>query len=202
MAGSGLTRNKFRLAAILFCLAAATWLFSTPILRALGSLLVNDGPPVAADMIVVLAGDYPGDRVLKGAELAREGFAPKVIISNSASVYSHTEAELGAEFVIRHGYSPELLIIAGWFSNSTADEAEAVIGELRKRGAHRILVVTSLWHTARARRIYRRLAPDLEIHMVGSSDPKWNNGNWWIEREGRKIYFLEAVKTIADFLRI
>jgi hypothetical protein len=42
----------------------------------------------------------------------------------------------------------------------------------------------------------------MEIHMVGVDDPNWQGGEWWKEREGRKIFLLEGVKTIADFLGI
>lgn len=200
-----MTRRKswlMRVAAVLLCLVGAAWIFSGPILRGLGFLLVNDGPPVNADMIVVLAGDVAGDRVLKGAELAREGFAPVVIVSNGGRLYGHSESELAVEFAVQHGYSPDLFITARWVTTSTVDEAHSIIRALRRRGAHRIVVVSTLWHTARAGRIFRRLAPDLEFHMVGAEDPTWHNGAWWTDREGRKNFFLETVKTFADFWRI
>jgi uncharacterized SAM-binding protein YcdF (DUF218 family) len=197
-----MTHGRLWLAAVPLCLAAGFWFFSGPILRGLGSLLVNDGPPAKCDMIVVLAGDMRGGRILKGAELAREGFAPAVLVSNGGFNFSHSESELAIEFAIQHGYSPDLLIRGDWNASSTTEEAEQLLRALRKMKAHKILMVTSLWHTARARRIYRRLAPDMEFNMVGSTDPNWHNGDWWVEREGRKTFFLEVTKTIADFLRI
>jgi uncharacterized SAM-binding protein YcdF (DUF218 family) len=86
--------------------------------------------------------------------------------------------------------------------HSTVEEAGQAVAELRRRGFHRILVVTSLWHTGRSGRIFRRLAPEMDIHMVGADDPAWHDGNWWMEREGKKTFFLEGAKTIADYLRI
>jgi uncharacterized SAM-binding protein YcdF (DUF218 family) len=196
-----MTRRKFWLSALL-CVAVGGWLFSNPILRGIGSLLVNDGPPVTSDAIVVLAGDMPGRRVLKGAELAREGFAPVAVVSNSGSMFGHKESEMGVAYAIDHGYSPSMLVAAQWTSNSTVTEAQAAVREMRSRRAHKVIVVTSIWHTARAGRVYRRIAPDLEIHMVGSVDPKWHNGYWWTDREGQKVFLQEAIKTVADFLRI
>ena len=197
-----MSRGKIWLIAVPLCLAAGIGIFSGPIMRAMGTLLINDGPPVPADLIVVLAGDSPGGRLLKGAELGREGFAPAVLVSNGGSDYSHTEAELAVEFGILHGYSPDLFIPAKWSSFSTAEECREVLREFRKRGGHKLIVVTSLWHTARTSRIYHRNAPDLEIHVVSAGDPNWNDGKWWITREGRKIFFLESVKSFADFLRL
>lgn len=190
------------LAALLLCLIATMWIFGRPILRGIGSLYVQDGPPVAADIIVVLAGDNSGERVLKGAELARQGFASSVLVNSSELVYGHTESELAAEFAIRKGYSPNLFLEVDWTAHSTAEEAGHAIAELRSRGAHRVLVVTTVWHTGRAGRIFRRLAPEMEFHMVGVDDPEWHGGDWWLAREGRKTFFLEGTKTIADYLGI
>jgi uncharacterized SAM-binding protein YcdF (DUF218 family) len=195
-------RSKLWLAAVLICLVAATVIFAKPIFREIGSLYVQDGPPVVADMIVVLAGDYSGRRILKGAELARQGFAPLVLADNSGLFYGHSESDLAAEYAIGKGYSPDLLITVNWIAHSTVEEAGQAVAELRRRGAHRVLVVTSLWHTGRAGRIFRRLAPEMDIHMVGVDDPTWHDGNWWMDREGKKTFFLEGVKTIADYLRI
>lgn len=153
-------------------------------------------------MIVVLAGDDLGNRLLKGAELAREGYAPAVLVSNSWSHFGHPESELATQFGIARGYSPGLFVTAHWESSSTIDEAHHAIAELRRRGVHKAIIVTTLWHTARAGRIYRRNAPDIQFYLVGAADPDWHDGNWWIDREGRKTFFMEGVKTIADFLGI
>lgn len=194
--------NKLWLFAIPLGLIAAVWVFSGPILRGIGSLFENDGPPVAADIIVVLAGDGLGNRILKGAELAREGFAPAVLVSNGEAKYGRMESELATEFAIQHGYSPGLFIVANWPAHSTVEEAHQAIATMRSRGVHKAIIVTTSWHTARAGRIYRRNAPDLTFYMVGAFDPDWHNGDWWIDREGRKTFFMEGVKTIADFLGI
>lgn len=187
---------------MLVCLVAGACIFAKPILRRIGSLYVQDGPPVAADIIVVLAGDHSGARILKAAELARQGFAPALLADSAELDYGHTESELAAEFAIRKGYPPDLFITVNWSANSTLEEARHVVNGLRRRGAHRVLVVTTEWHTARAGRIFRRLAPEMDFHMVGIGDPTWHGGDWWKEREGRKTFLLEGVKTIADYLGI
>ncbi len=155
-----------------------------------------------ADMIVVLAGDRSGSRILKAAELAKAGLAPSVLVSNCKILYGHPECELAIEFATRHGYSPDLFIATAWLADSTRAEAQNVIEVLRQRRVRKVIIVTTVWHTARAVRIYRRLAPELTFDIVGTEDPDYRDGKWWRNRNGRKAFFLEGLKTIADYLRI
>jgi uncharacterized SAM-binding protein YcdF (DUF218 family) len=165
-------------------------------------VLEADGPPVKADAIVVLSGDGKGNRMLKGAELGNEGYAPVVIASNGGDRYARTDSALAIEFATAHGYPANLFLETDWKANSTLEEARHTIPLLRARGAHKILIVTSVWHTGRAGRIYRHLAPDLEIHLVGVDDRAWDHGNWWRSREGKKQFLLEFSKTIGGYLHM
>jgi uncharacterized SAM-binding protein YcdF (DUF218 family) len=67
---------------------------------------------------------------------------------------------------------------------------------------HSYLLVTSPEHTARAGRVFHRVAPDLEMHVIAAPDINWNGGRWWEKREGRKAWLLESGKTIADWFRL
>src|SRR5689334_14215167 len=58
-------------------------IFHRQILWALGAMLVNAGPPRPADIAITMAGDQSGFRVLKGAELVRQGYVPKVLVSGA-----------------------------------------------------------------------------------------------------------------------
>ena len=183
-------------------MVAALWIFSTPILRGVGSELVAAGPPIKADAIVVLAGDGKGSRILRGAELGKEGYAPVVIASNGGDRYARTDSALAIEFAVAHGYPASLFLKTNWKADSTNEEARNSVAILRARGFHKALIVTSVWHTARAGRIYRRLAPDLDIHMVGVDDADWDHGDWWLSREGKKEFLLEFSKTVADYVHM
>ncbi|MBZ5602215.1 MAG: YdcF family protein, partial [Acidobacteriia bacterium] len=77
---------------IALVLAAAVLLaavFHTAILTALGSYLVKAGPPQKADIVIVLAGDASGHRILKAAQLVREGYASKVVVSGPEGQYDY-----------------------------------------------------------------------------------------------------------------
>jgi uncharacterized SAM-binding protein YcdF (DUF218 family) len=160
-------------------------------------MLVDSEAPQKADIVLVLAGDSLGNRVLKGAELVREGYAPKVFLSNGRDFYGLPESEAAANFAVSHGYSRETLIAFHGHPTSTEGESRAVTPVFRSMGIHKVLLVTSPSHTARATRIFRKAAPDLEFHPVAAPDPAWCRGYWWTERECEKTWFFEEVKTIT-----
>ena len=184
------------------CLGAAVFAFSGRILWGLGAWLTNAEPPQKADIVVVIGGDHHGNRILKGAELVREGFAPKVLSSGVASMYGVREADMAIDFAVQHGYPRDIFISSPYPALSTLDEARGLEPQLRRLGVHKYLVVTSPWHTARTERVFRRVTPDLDVHTVESPDRDWENGEWWKNREGRKLWFYEALKTTADFFGI
>ena len=183
------------------CLLAAG-IFHNQLLWQMGAWLVNAEPPQQTDIVVVIGGDFAGDRITKGAELVRAGFAPRVLVSGSGAIYGRHEAELSIDLAVRHGFPREDFTPFLFPALSTADEAQAVVAELRHRGIHRFTVVTTSFHTARAGRIFRRAAPGFEVHVVEAPNKYWDHGHWWKHREGRKLWFFEAVKTLADYFRV
>jgi uncharacterized SAM-binding protein YcdF (DUF218 family) len=182
--------------------ALSLYAFSGRILWSLGAMLDRGEPPQKADMIVVLGGDARGNRILKAAELVREGYAPKVLVSGVDDVYGHHESDLAIDFAVRHNYPRDEFIAFRYPALNTTDEARADVAELRKLGVHKYLLVTSAYHTGRASRVFRREGAGFEMHAVSVPDRYWQNGEWWKNREGRKIWFYEFLKTIADYFRI
>ena len=166
-------------------------------LAALGGYLVRAEPPVHADLIVVLAGDFSGNRILTAGDLVRRGFAPKVLVSGTSGEYGMHETDLAIPFAIRHGFPASYFVALPNDSHSTKAEADDVLAALRKWNAHRIDIVTSNYHTRRAGNIYRAKAPDLEIHMVAAPDLYFTPDGWWKDREGRKTFLLEWTKTVV-----
>jgi len=179
-------------------LIVALYAFSGRILWAMGSVLVDAESPRKADVVLVLGGEWSGRRVLKGAELVREGFAPRLVISSGPLFYGRSESEMAAEFAVSQGFDRASMICVPWTNNSTNDEARTVSPMLRKMGVHSVLLVTNPSHTGRAARLFRRVAPDLEFHPVAAPDPKWCGGRWWTQRECEKTWFYEAIKTVTN----
>jgi len=183
----------------IICILAAThaiWL------RWLGEQLVYSEPPCKADVIVVLAGDWWGNRVLKAGELTRQGWAPKALVSGAGTLYGVNEGDLAIEFAERHGCRKELFFNLPSPARSTVDEARYIVPELRRRGVRKFILLTSDFHTRRAARIYRELAPDLPFCVVAAPDPDFSPDGWWRNREGRKTAFFEWCKTVAHLFGI
>ena len=189
------------LSLIAVCLLVSL-IFWQQILWGLGAMLVDSEPPQEADIAVVLAGDGSGHRIMKAAELVRQGYVPKVLVAGSARYYGLPESTAAIDFAVEHGYPRDYFLSFQIPSLSTREDAQHVVPELRTLGIHKYLLVTSYYHTARSGRIFHRAAPELEIRVIGASAPHWNDGYWWKEREGQKIWLQEEAKTIADFFRI
>lgn len=169
-------------------------------LSALGNYLVEAGPASQADIVVVLAGDSSGRRILKAADLIKGGLAPQALISGSSyCCYGQFESDLAIAFAVKHGYPASYFISFPNPGLSTREEGALIIRELRKRNAHSIDVVTSNYHTHRSGLIYRALAPDLDIHMVAAPDLYFAPDGWWKNREGKKTFLQEGTKTIANW---
>jgi uncharacterized SAM-binding protein YcdF (DUF218 family) len=183
--------------AILIFVMVLVFLFPGRILWAMGSVMVDAESPRKADLVVVLGGDAGGRRVVKGAELVREGYAPKMLISSGPIVYGRPESELAADYAVSHGYDRGAMICFTRPQHSTAEEAFNLGAIMRKMGVHSALLVTSPSHTARAARLFRARLPEMEIHPVAAPDPAWCGGRWWTARECEKTWFLEAVKTVT-----
>ena len=174
-------------------------LFHTPILTAFGSYLDRSGPPEKADVVLVLAGDASGNRILKAAELVRQGYAPRVVVSGPAGNYGYYECDLAIPFAVKAGYPESEFVRFPNNAHSTLEEAEAATEELHSLGAHRVLLVTSLYHTRRAGGMFRAVAPDLTFVVVSAPDVYFTPDGWWHNREARKTFLYEWMKTIASW---
>jgi uncharacterized SAM-binding protein YcdF (DUF218 family) len=165
--------------------------------RWMGEMLVKTQPPFQADMVCVIGGDWFGNRILKAAQLVKEGYAPQVLVSGSGYLYGQYECDAAVEFAVQRGYDEKYFVKLRYPALSTLDEAQAVVPELRRRHVKRYMLVTSEFHTERAGRVFRSVAPDLELHVVAAPDTlHWDN--WWQDREGRKTFLMEWTKSLTS----
>jgi uncharacterized SAM-binding protein YcdF (DUF218 family) len=165
----------------------------------MGNFLVKAGPPQKADIIVVLAGDGFGHRILKAAELVKEGWAPQALVDGPNGSYGHYECDLAIPFAVAAGY-PESYFLHGEFKGrSTKEEALFVAGRLRLMGVKRVILVTSNFHTRRAGKIFRRATPGVETFVVAAPDEYFKPDSWWRDREASKTLLLEWEKTVSEW---
>jgi uncharacterized SAM-binding protein YcdF (DUF218 family) len=193
-------KRKLRATALIVVAAVVLLvLFHAPLLAALGNFLVKAGPPQKADIIVVLAGDGFGHRILTAGELVKQGYAPKALISGPDGNYGIYECDLAIPFAVKAGDPESYFTHFEHHARSTAEEVQAMVKELREMGVKRVLLVTSNYHTRRAGKIFHRAAPDLKIFVVAAPDEFFKPDSWWHDREASKIFLFEWMKTIAEW---
>jgi uncharacterized SAM-binding protein YcdF (DUF218 family) len=175
-------------------------------LTALGSALVYDQGPSKADVAVVLAGDPWGYRLIRATELVKQGYVPRILVSGPAGFYGLHESEVAIRFAVQQGFPEEWFVPVPNQTTSTRTEAVDMLNEMRRRRIHSFLLVTSNYHTARARRIYlkaeRKMGGGPDLRVVASPDHDFAPDDWWRSRQGLKMAFMEWSKTVADALGI
>ncbi len=177
-------------------------LFGSTLLGAMGAYLVQAEPPHKADIVLVLAGDASGNRILKAASLVRDGYAPKVLVSGPAGVYGFHECELAIPFAVKAGYPESYFLHFEHNARSTTEEARDSAAKLKELGAHDVLLVTSDYHTRRALRTFRKEVPGVAFTPIAAPDEYFSADGWWHNREGRKTMLYESLKTVASWFGI
>ncbi|MCI0363852.1 MAG: YdcF family protein [Phycisphaerales bacterium] len=191
--------RRFNTLIVLAVLAGLLFLSRNVWLPLAGRSLIRDDGPAKADVAVVLAGDYYGRRVEKAAQLVRDGFVPRVIVSGPEGMFGMPESDLAIAFAVRKGYQADWFIPFPHDGLSTRAEAAAIVPELRRRNVRSFILVTSDYHTARAARIFRQAAKDggPEMRVVAAPDRHFRADSWWKTRQGQKMVFMEWSKTLA-----
>jgi uncharacterized SAM-binding protein YcdF (DUF218 family) len=165
----------------------------------LGEFLVVSDPLEHADLIYVFAGDFWGSRVLVGANLGSEGWAPRVILSGGRYMDSYA-CDLSVDFAVQHGYPRSLFIPVRFEAQSTIDEARAIGPTFHRLGAKRIILVTSNFHSRRAEQVFRLFLPEFDFRMEGSPDDTFDPLAWWQKPQQRQLLFSEYQKMIGTLL--
>ena len=170
-------------------------------LSGIGYALIHDDGAAKADIAVVLAGDWYGNRIVKAGELVRDGYVPAVLVSGPAGVYGLYESDLAIALAVRQGFPAEWFVPFPNEALSTREEAKVILPELRRRHVKSFLLMTSDYHTARARRIYlaleRASGGGPQMRTVAAPDKFFRPDSWWRTRQGQKTVFMEWSKTLA-----
>jgi uncharacterized SAM-binding protein YcdF (DUF218 family) len=163
--------------------------------------LIHDEGPGKADIAVILGGDMYGHRILKGGELVAAGYVPLALVSGPRGFYGHYESDYAIAFAVEQGYPASSFEAFRSDANSTRDEARLILAELRRRNVKSFLLVTSDYHTARARRLFlgeeRADGGGPAMRTVGCPDEYFRRDSWWRSREAQKTVFLEWSKTVG-----
>jgi len=177
-----------------------------------GRLLVDEDPlPAHADAIVMLAGSI-SDRVLEAADLYRAGVAPRVVVTRervprgdwalrSRGVRLPESAEQTVAALQALGVPPSAVVVIPRRAISTDSEAHTIARWVCAR-ARSVVVVTSRYHSSRARMILRHaLAPEIALAIRPSRHDPFQPGRWWRDRRDAKAVLAELEKLAHYWLR-
>ena len=179
---------------VLLCLLAAVVIFAL----FAGRLLISDHPE-RSDVIVVLAGDSQDARYRRGIELLRAGYGKHLFLdaSSDASFFGHTPAEYADAFIKQDALGMATQIsVCPYEEDSTLTETKYVAKCLQPLHAANVLLVTSDWHTARARSIFVHSLPQYHWSVAAAQDDRLFGTHWWRHREWAKTTFQEWLKVM------
>jgi uncharacterized SAM-binding protein YcdF (DUF218 family) len=138
-------------------------------LLAAGPFLVVQDELRPAGAIVVIGGDHKPQRMQKAAELYRQGYAPIVIISAGTIVLEGDQHIPEAQVMYRQARElglPDDVLILEQASKSTSENAIDTKAICQAKGIHSILLVTSAYHSRRARRLFQSVyMPDVSVSV-------------------------------------
>lgn len=195
-------------------LTAALLLAWPPLAWAAARWLVVDSRPERAAALVVLGGSSTyEERTDLAARLFKEGFAPVVLLTDDGRRGGWSQAEQRNPFFVERAASA--LETAGVpaanvetlkpRTSSTFEEARLLRDYVKARGLDSLLVVTSGYHSRRARWTFERVFRDTGVRVnVVAVEPGRQTpapALWWLSPRGWRVVALEYLKLAFYRLR-
>jgi uncharacterized SAM-binding protein YcdF (DUF218 family) len=148
-----------------------------------------------SDALVLLLGGG-SDRPRKAAKLYGRGMGSVILVGGDADL------AINRETLIADGVPKEAIQSLG-ATIGTREEAQRVADYVRAHPRiQRITVVTTAFHTARARWIFKRALRQtgVEVRTAASDDPRFDETNWYTTSDGVRAYIQEILKISFAYL--
>jgi uncharacterized SAM-binding protein YcdF (DUF218 family) len=130
------------------------------------------------DIVIVLGNPANSDgspgilmasRVEKAVQILKSGQAHRLLMTGGGVYNSFVEADVMAAYARQLGIDPSAIFVESQ-ARDTYQNARLATQFCHEQGWHRVIVVTSRFHLARARRIFRR--ESLRCTFVGAATPR------------------------------
>lgn len=169
-----------------------------------GRWLVSDDPFEKVEWAVVLAGEgRDAERSEAALRLYLDGRIDTLIYSGIRVFKDRYSSDFMTDWLAKNGYPREKLFEFRQDAYSTQEEAGFLIRQFRQQGLDTVLIITSNFHTARTRRIFRELAQGYPFVLVHAAELKdFEPSAWWSSREGRKHWLMEWTKTFSTWFEL
>lgn len=189
--------------------SVAVYLWPSRVLVPLGEFIVVKDPEERCDVIVVLSGGVV-DRSLAAADAYKKGLSQRILITRDKVSEDYYELKKrGVNFPEPRDLERLILESLGvpgasiatidQFVDSTLEEAELVRGFLIKNRYKSAVLVTSSFHSRRARAVFRKVLQGTGIKVVSypSRYSRFKPENWWQDRKAIQALVLEYQKMAA-----
>jgi uncharacterized SAM-binding protein YcdF (DUF218 family) len=191
--GGALSSLIALIAFILVC--SALYFARHPIFRFAGEAWMVEDKLEHSDAIIVLSDDnFYADRATRAAQVYRQGLAPLVVASGRRLRPYAGIAELMEHDLVERGVPKDKIVRIVHDADSTRMEAQALAPVVIQRKWHSFIIVTSNYHTRRARYIFEHVFPAGSIvRVTGARDGDFDPDSWW----ERRISVKEFVRELA-----
>ena len=179
-------------------LFAVLYVARHPIFRLIGEGWLVEDTLERSDAILVLSDDnFYADRVTRAAQIYRQGLAPIVIASGRRLRPYAGLAELMEHDLIERGVPKDKIMRVAHDADNTREEAKALALVAKQKKWRSVIIVTSNYHTRRARYIFSHVFPkEISIRIAGASDGDFDPERWWEKR----ISVKELAREIAGMV--
>jgi uncharacterized SAM-binding protein YcdF (DUF218 family) len=164
-----------------------------PLLRMAGESWVVEDPLQPSDALLLLGDDnFFADRATRASELYRQKLAPVIVASGRRLRPSAGIAELMEHDLIERGVPKERVIRFPQDADNTREEALALRALVTEKNWRSVIVVTSNYHTRRARYIFQRVFPgSVTVRVASAHDGEFDPEHWWENRKSLKAFMQE-----------
>jgi uncharacterized SAM-binding protein YcdF (DUF218 family) len=171
------------------------YLVRHPIFRFIAESWVVEDPLNKADALIVLSDDdFYADRATRAAELFREGKASLVVASGRRLRPTAGIVELMEHDLIERGVPKDKILRVAHDGESTLDEAETLANLAKAKKWHTAIVVTSNYHTRRARYIFQHVFPHgIDVRVASARDADFDPQAWWVKRKSTNLFMREIL---------
>jgi uncharacterized SAM-binding protein YcdF (DUF218 family) len=203
-------RNIFTASAIFLCLVILVFALRSQILTGIADYLVINDRLQPADVIFLLNSEV-NTRPFRAAEMYKQGQAPVIVITRSENTpvvdlgLMPNDTDISVGVMEKLGVPAEKIIVlpVPGGATSTLDEAAALRQYIEANQIHRIILVTSAFHTRRAKWIFDKTLAGLPVTLEMAAVPyaNFDQTNWWKNETGLITLNNEYIKLVYYFFK-
>ena len=96
----------------------------------------------------------------------------------------------------------DALFVVGHNADSTKEEAHKLLPFMQEHGIKQIIVVTSNYHTRRAKKVFKEVWADSDVQfsIAAADSPKFHPAEWWKRRSSARSCFFANFTSPDSFL--